>query len=118
MRRETDYPPAKHTILPPQEAMKNIWLFRRICGEAEPRLSGQRSLAASFWSFAAERRAKRSLRSLRPGMPFPHSLPPRRWVAARSFFPSALSAGAGRTEKNVGVAGEGKASPVLAVYWV
>ena len=81
-------------------------------------MSGQRDVAASLWSVAAERRAKRSLRSLQPGTAFPHSLPPRRWVAARSFFPSALSAGAGRTGKNVGVAGEGKASPVLAVYWV
>ena len=58
-------------------------------------MSGQRHVAASFWSFAAERRAKRALRSLQPGTPFPHSLPPRRWSAARLFFPAALICCAG-----------------------
>ena len=56
-------------------------------------------LAASFWSVAAECRAKRSLRSLQPGTPFPRSLPTRRWFAARLFFPAALSCCAGRLEQ-------------------
>jgi hypothetical protein len=39
-------------------------------------MSVQRRPAASLWSVAAERRAKRSLRSLQPGTAFPRSLPP------------------------------------------
>ena len=51
--------------------------------------------------------------SLQPGTPFPRSLPPRRWVASRSFFPSALSAGAGRMRKKCWGRRSGKASAVF-----